>query len=278
MKERNIRVRPNVDDKIITSWNALLIDGFIDAYNAFGNPSYLQKAKDAMAFLLNNAYTNNRLVHSYKEGSKQTEGFLEDYAFLSKASLSMYAATLDTTYLELGNSLMTIIQDRFEDESSGMFRYNEDNSLISKIIKTDDGVLPSPNTIVAQNLLELGHLYYDTAQLDKAQSMMITILPRVEEAMNNYAQWSSLMLATAFPFYEVVVVGPNASSLISELHKEYIPNALIAGSSTQSELPLYEDRYFEDGTYIYVCFNNTCKLPVETTSDAMRQLRSFQRN
>jgi hypothetical protein len=276
MKERNVRVRPNVDDKIITSWNALLIDGFIDAYNAFGNPGHLQKAEDTMNFLLNNSYTNNQLVHSYKEGSKQTEGFLEDYAFLSKASLSMYEATLDTTYLELGKSLMIIIQDRFEDESSGMFRYNEDNSLISKIIKTDDGVLPSPNTIVAKNLLELGHLYYDTAQLDKAQSMMVTILPRVEEAMNNYAQWSSLMLASAFPFYEVVVVGPNARSLISELHKQYIPNALIAGSSTDSELPLYEDRYFEDGTYIYVCFNNTCKLPVETTADAMRQLRSFQ--
>jgi uncharacterized protein YyaL (SSP411 family) len=228
-----------------------------------------------MTFLLKNAYTNNQLVHTYKEGSKQTEGFLEDYAFLSNASLSIYEASLNTTHLEAAKSLMTTIQDRFHDETSGMYYYNEDDTLISKIIKTDDGVLPSPNTVVAENLLKLGHLYYDTAYLDKAQSMMVTILPRVEEAMNNYAQWSSLMLASAYPYYEVVVVGPNARSLISELHKEYIPNALLAGSSTDSELPLYEDRYFEDDTYIYVCFNNTCKLPVETTKEALRQLRSF---
>jgi uncharacterized protein YyaL (SSP411 family) len=275
LKERNLRVRPNVDDKIITSWNALLINGFVDAYKAFGNPGHLQKAEDTMTFLLKNAYTNNQLVHTYKEGSKQTEGFLEDYAFLSNASLSIYEASLNTTHLEAAKSLMTTIQDRFHDETSGMYYYNEDDTLISKIIKTDDGVLPSPNTVVAENLLKLGHLYYDTAYLDKAQSMMVTILPRVEEAMNNYAQWSSLMLASAYPYYEVVVVGPNARSLISELHKEYIPNALLAGSSTDSELPLYEDRYFEDDTYIYVCFNNTCKLPVETTKEALRQLRSF---
>jgi len=278
LQERNQRTRPNVDDKIITSWNALLIDGFVDAYKAFGDPGHLQNAEDTMTFLLTNAYSNNELVHSYKEGSKQTEGFLEDYAFLSKASLSVYEATLNTTYLELANSLMETIQDRFHDETSGMYRYNENNSLISKIIKTDDGVLPSPNTIVAENLLELGHLYYDTEKLEKVQNMMVTILPRVEEAMNNYAQWSSLMLTSAYPFYEVVVVGPNASSLISELHNEYIPNALIVGSSTASELPLYDSRYFEDDTYIYVCFNNTCKLPVETTKEAMRQLHSFQGN
>ncbi len=275
LKERNIRARPNVDDKIITSWNALLINGLVDAYNAFGNPGHLQLAEDTMTFLLNNAYSNNQLVHSYKEGSNQTEGFLEDYAFLSNASLSIYGASLNTQHLEVAKSLMTTIQDRFHDETSGMYRYKEEDNLISKIIKTDDGVIPSPNTVVAENLVILGHLYYDTAYLDKAQSMLVTILPRVEEAMNNYAQWSGLMLASAYPFYEVVVVGPNASSLIRELHKEYIPNALLAGSSTDSELPLYKDRYFEDDTYIYVCFNNTCKLPVETTKEAIRQLRSF---
>ena len=276
LSQRNKRERPNVDDKIITSWNALLINGFVDAYKAFGNDDYLKKAQTTYDFILKKTYNNDELIHSYKEGSKRTEGFLEDYAFLADASLHLYEAALNTEYLNLASKLTSTIQSRFSDEASGMYRYNEKDQLISKIIKTDDGVLPSPNAIMAKNLFSLGHIYYDTEYLDTSRAMLTSMIPRVKGAGSDYAQWASLLLNQTYPFYEIVVVGPDADKLISRLNLQYIPNALIAGSKVNSELPLFDDRYFEGETFIYVCYNNTCKLPVKTIEEAMQQLQSFQ--
>jgi hypothetical protein len=276
LKQREQRIHPRVDDKIITSWNALLIQGFLDAYKAFGNQEFLSHSQATFEFLLKHAYVDSKLVHTFKEGSTQQEGFLEDYTFLANASLSLYEITLDTTYLELSKELTTYVQANFKDPDSEMFRYNEKASLIAKIIKTDDGVLPSPNAVMSHNLFRLGHLYYDTDIMDKSRRMVSIMVNPVKEAANNYAMWGSLILEHAYPFYEIVGVGANAKELLNAMHTEYIPNALFAGSTTESDLPLFEDRYVEGETYIYVCYNYTCKLPVKTVTEALQQLKDFQ--
>lgn len=276
LKQREQRIHPRVDDKIITSWNALLIQGFLDAYKAFGNEEFLSHSQATFEFLLKHAYVDSKLVHTFKKGSSQQEGFLEDYTFLANASLSLYEITLDTTYLELSKELTAYVQANFRDPDSEMFRYNEKASLIAKIIKTDDGVLPSPNAVMAQNLFKLGHLYYDTDILDRSQRMVSIMVNPVQEAANNYAMWGSLLLEHAYPFYEIVGVGPNAKELLNAMRTEYIPNALFAGSTTKSDLPLFEDRYVDGETYIYVCYNYTCKLPVKTVTEALQQLKDFR--
>jgi hypothetical protein len=276
LKQREQRIHPRVDDKIITSWNALLIQGFLDAYKAFGNQEFLSHSQATFEFLLKHAYVDSKLVHTFKEGSTQQEGFLEDYTFLANASLSLYEITLDTTYLELSKELTTYVQANFKDPDSEMFRYNKKASLIAKIIKTDDGVLPSPNAVMSHNLFRLGHLYYDTDIMDKSRRMVSIMVNPVKEAANNYAMWGSLILEHAYPFYEIVGVGANAKELLNAMHTEYIPNALFAGSTTESDLPLFEDRYVEGETYIYVCYNYTCKLPVKTVTEALQQLKDFQ--
>ncbi len=276
LKQREQRIHPRIDDKIITSWNALLIKGFLDAYQAFGNKEFLSHAGATFEFLIKHAYTDGKLVHTYKEGSSQQEGFLEDYTFLADATLSLYESTLDTSYLELSMELTAYVKDHFKEPASEMYRYNEQESLIAKIIKTDDGVIPSPNAVMAHNLFRLGHLYFDTEKLDRSERMVSVMLNPIREAPGNYALWSSLLLGHAYPYYEIVVVGDNAEELLNELQKEYIPNALFAGSTVESELPLFEDRYVAGETYIYVCFNQTCKLPVRTVTEALQQLRDFQ--
>ncbi len=276
LKRREQRIHPRVDDKIITSWNALLIQGFLDAYKAFGNKEFLSHAQATFEFILQHAYVDSRLVHTYKKGSKQQEGFLEDYTFLANASLGLYEITLDTTYLELSKELTGYAEDHFGEPDSEMYRYNEQASLIAKIIKTDDGVIPSPNAVMAQNLFKLGHLYYDTELLDKSRRMVSIMVKPIQEAANNYAMWGSLLLEHAYPFYEIVGVGANAKELLDAMHTEYIPNALFAGSITKSDLPLFEDRFVAGETYIYVCYNNTCKLPVKTVTEALQQLKDFQ--
>jgi hypothetical protein len=159
-----------------------------------------------------------------------------------------------------------------------MFRYNEGDELIASIIKIDDGVIPSPNAVVAENYLLLGHLNYDKVYLEKADQMLMTASQRVGEAINNYSYWADLILTRVNPFYEIVTVGEEAELLSAEFHKLFLPNALIIGSPVASDLALFKDRYVAGETYIYVCTNNTCKLPVKTVTEALRQLRDFQGN
>ena len=275
LEARDKRIRPSTDDKIITSWNALLIKGFVDAYKAFGNNDHLEKAKAIYEFLRAKSYKDNTLVHTYKKGSRQTEGFLEDYAFLADAALDLYSVSMDTQYLKTAQKLTQTAEKVFADEASGMYRYTDNDKLIAKIIKTDDGVLPSPNAVMAHNLFRLGHIEYNMAYIKKAQRMLSALVPAVTERPASYAKWNALLLKSVYPFYEVAVVGKNAEPLIKQLHQNYVPNTLVVGTVSDSESPLFDDRFFDDGTFIYVCKNTTCKLPVETVPKALEQLRNF---
>ncbi len=275
LKARSERIRPTTDDKIITSWNALLIKGFSDAYAVFGEEAFLESAISTYDFIKTKSYFEGHLLHSYKEGSKRTEGFLEDYAFFIDASLQLYQATLDPTYINFSAELTEIVKKDFSDAASGMFTFNKDQQLISKIIKTNDGDIPSPNSVMAHNLLQLGHVKYNLEYIKQSKTMLTTLLPLVTEYTDGYAHWSSLLLHVTHPYFEIAVVGKDAEKLMAELRAKHLPNALIVGSTTASEAPLFKDRYFEDTTYIYVCQNSTCKLPVKTVDEALVQLRNF---
>ncbi|WP_246995153.1 thioredoxin domain-containing protein [Arenibacter sp. F26102] len=275
LTERNKRIRPNTDDKIITSWNALLITGLVDAYNAFGEITYLDKAEDVFRFIEKNSLDKNQLVHTFKKGSKKSDGFLEDYSFLANASLKLYGSTMDSTYLDFAKNMNQIAKTKFADENSGMYSFNSSNELIAKIIKTDDGVLPSPNAVMAENLLLLGHIDYNKEATLKARTMLSSMIPVLEENAYNYSKWNSLLLKSALPFYEIAVVGDDAKQLLAELQQYNLPNTLIVGSNKSSELPLFKGRYADDGTFIYVCQDHTCKLPVATTQEALEQLKNF---
>lgn len=275
LKARDQRIRPSTDDKIITSWNALLITGFVDTYKTFGQQEHLEKAISIYEFLRAKSFPNGTLIHTYKAGSRQKEGFLEDYAFLADASLDLYSATMDTKYLEFAQKLTQKAETLFFDTVSGMYRYSDNDQLIATIIKTDDGVLPSPNAVMAHNLFKLGHIEYNTEYSEKGQRMLSAMVPILTENASSYSKWNSLLLHTAYPYYEIAVVGKNAAPLVKSLNGNYVPNTLVVGSTSESKLPLFEDRYFDDGTFIYVCKNTTCKLPVETVEGALKQLKNF---
>ena len=275
LEAKQKRVRPTTDDKIISSWNALLINGFIDAATAFSNETYLNRAISTFDFIKENSYSNKELQHSYKDGNTRKEGFIEDYALLTDASLNLYKATLDNAYLRFSETLTKTVIVDFADEPSGMFRFRKDNQLISKIIKTDDGAIASPNSVMANNLFQLGHINYNQEYLKKAKTMLTTMLPKVTESTSGYANWSNLLLQNTHPYFEVVVVGKDAKQLVKKLQEKHLPNALIIGSTSESEAPLFKDRYFEEKTLIYVCQNSTCKLPVETVEAAIEQMKNF---
>ncbi len=274
LKARTKRVKPRTDDKIIVSWNALLINGFVDAYKAFGKPEHLNEAQAILKAIKDAAYLDNQLVHSYKKGSKRTEGFIEDYAFLANASLNLYSASMNSEYLSFAQQLTKTAEVQFKDVS-GFYKYNSSNSLIAKIIKNDDGVIPSPNAVMAHNLLLLGHIEYNKDYMASTNEMLSAMQPLLKEGIASYTHWGSLSLKKMYPFYEIAVVGKEAENMRKELAQKYLPNTLIVGSTKESKLPLFEGRYVDEGTFIYVCRDNTCKLPVDTVEAALEQLQNF---
>ena len=272
---RRKRESPRIDDKIIVSWNALVVSGLSEAYTAFGNEEYLNMAVKTYDEIMANAFENGVLIHSYKETSKPVDGFLEDYAFLQQASLKLYAVTMEDNYLEISEKLKKTVLEKFSNNKNALYTYNSNDDLISKIVKTNDGVVPSANAVMAENFFINGHLNYDNEDLEKSKAMLTALVPEMRESPSAYNKWNSLLLKNVSPFYEIAVVGKDAKERLIELKRNYIPNALIVGSRASSDKSLFKNRYVEDETFIYVCKEKTCKLPVQDAEAALIQLESF---
>ncbi len=269
------RIRPAVDDKIITSWNALAINAYLSAYQTFGDNTHLKKSIAIFDFLKQNCYNDGVLVHSFKEGSNRKEGFSEDYAFLGDAALQLYFATMDVKYLEFSDNLMTSVMKRFSDPESGLFKFNESQALFANPIKTNDGEIPSPNSVLANNFFKLGHINYNSDHILRSKTMLTTLLGQIIEYPDAYANWARLLMNTVHPYYEIAVIGKDADKILHELQLRSLPNTLIIGSRQESDIALFEERYVAGKTFIYVCQDKVCKLPVESVGAALDQLENF---
>lgn len=272
---RQQRIKPGLDDKVITSWNALLVSGFVEAYKATGEQRYLSEAKTIIQQLETNNYDNQSLMHTYKEGSKKNEGFLDDYVFLAKAYLDLFEATTNQRYLEKSKTLVDQSLQDFKDADSPLYTYRKDDRLIAKSIPTNDNVIPSANAQLSILLNKLGHIYYNQSYLEQSKEMQKTVESLWSNQPSAYSLWSKSYLSSVFPYYEIVVVGDNAEQLIQDLNQDDIPNSIVIGSKEKSDIALFENRYNESKTMIFVCKNNTCKLPVETKEEAIEQLTNF---
>jgi hypothetical protein len=262
---RNTRPKPRLDDKTLTSWNALMLKGFVDAYKVFGDKHYLEVAiKNAEFIMANQHREDGGLFHNFKNGKSTINGYLEDYATTIEAFLDLYEQTLDHKWLFTARDLANYTFDHFQDDTSKMFYFtsDEDANLVSRTIEYSDNVIPASNSIMAKNLFKLAH-YFDNGHFSKtAMTMLNNVKPQIQEYAPGYSNWLDLMLNYAYPFYEVAIVGDDAFNKISELNSKYLPNIILAGNTKESNLPLLANRYVDDQTFIYVCVNKACKLPV----------------
>lgn len=276
LKERNKREKPRLDDKTLTSWNAIMLKGYVDAYRVFGNTTYLASAeKNAKFIVYNQLREDGGLNHNFKDGKSTINGYLEDYAATIDAFLALYENTLDERWLNTARDLTNYTFDYFFDDKNKMFYFtsSQDESLVSRSIEYRDNVIPASNSIMAKNLFKLSH-YFDNEHYRKtAMSMLNNVKPEMQEYPSGYSNWFDLMLNYAQPFYEVAIVGAQAKQKITALNKTYIPNKLIAASITENNMPLLENRFNPNNTYIYVCVNKACKLPVSEVNDAIKLLK-----
>ena len=275
-KERNKRFKPRLDDKTLTSWNAMMLKGYADAYRVFGNDDYLASAEKNANFIISNQLREDGgLNHNYKNGKSSINGYLEDYASTMDAFITLYENTLNEKWLTTARDLANYTFDHFFDGASNMFFFtsNEDASLVSRSIEFRDNVIPASNSIMAKNLFKLSH-YFDNEHFSKtAMTMLNNIKPEMQEYPSGYSNWFDLMLNYTKPYYEVVIVGADAKQKIDTLNKTYIPNKLIAGSTSKNNMPLLENRYNPNHTLIYVCVNKACKLPVSEVKDAIKFIK-----
>ena len=277
MKIKSKRTKPRIDDKTIISWNALSIIGLIDAYDAFKDDLLLSKAKSMFSDLLKMGYKNNKLIHTFK-GRQFQDGVLEDYAFLSKAAMRLFQATGEESYFNKSKEIVDNSIKLFEDEESDLLLYTTNKELFTKIISIDDGVIPSPNSIIAEQLFNIGHVIFDDYYIDLSNKMVSAVKEKIDGNINFYSVWANNILNRVELFYEIAVIGKDADSKTKLISEKMLPNVILVQSNTESKIPLFIDRYFEDETYIYVCQNKTCQRPETNIKYALDQIPYLNTN
>lgn len=277
LKIRVQRPAPRLDDKILTGWNALTISGLLDAYNTFGENEFLELAlKNAQFIAKKQMRKDGGLNRNYKDGKSTINAYLEDYAPVIASFTQLFETTGDAKWLNLAEELTTYTLDHFYNPENGMFYFtsDEDHALITRNTEYMDNVIPASNSIMAQNLFRLGHLTFNASYLEKSGVMLHNIADDVASYPANYSNWMDLMLNYTHPFYEIVIIGENAEKLYEELNQHYIPNAVKAvAPNDNSTLDIFENRWSDNNTRIFICVNNACKLPVESVAEALKLIQ-----
>jgi uncharacterized protein YyaL (SSP411 family) len=272
-KEREKRERPGLDDKVLSSWNGLMITGLIDAYKALKEEAYLQNALDAAQFIVDVQLSKDyRLQRNYKDGTSAINAFLDDYAATIQAFISIYQVTLDKVWLDRAKGMQQYVDTHFTNEEHGMYNYTSDLDppLITRKSELTDNVIPSSSSMTARNLFILGHYLYKDDYIDQARQMLNNMASAAIESkqVSYYSNWLQLYIDMIYPVYEIAIIGPEAVEKALEFQTAYLPNALVLGSTGEENLKLLEYKNQEGKTMIYVCQNKACKMPTEDLEKA----------
>lgn len=274
-KERDKRPKPRLDDKILTSWNGLMLKGLVDAYRYLGEVAYLDLALENAAFLQREMIKdNNSLFRNHKEGKSSINAFLDDYAAVIDAFVSLYEVTFDEKWLDISKQLLDYTKEHFFDKTSGMFFYtsDQDQSLIRRTIEVDDNVISSSNSMMAINLFKLHKLYPDEGYGDLSEQMVKNVQKDFDKRAQGFSNWLHLVLFQNQHFYEIAVIGEDYKAMGRELAKAYVPQSILVGSKGEGNLDLLKNREVPGKTLTYVCIEGACKLPVDSAGKALEQL------
>jgi len=273
---REKRPKPRLDDKSLTSWNALALKGYLDAYKTFNDQKFLNIALMNANFIESKMLkSDGSLFRNYKNNTSNLEAYLEDYALVASAFIDLYQVSLDQKWLTFAKQLTDYSFIHFFDESSQMFYFTSNTSanLVAKKIETDDNVIPSSNATMALNLFKLYHYYSTTKYLEVATQMLHNVKSQAIAYAAGASNWLTLYSHNLNNYYEIAIVGAKADEFLKAFNQLYLPNTLIAASKTDSDLPLLDSRFNKNQTLIYICVNGACKRPVETVGEALKLLK-----
>ena len=271
---RDARVKPQRDENIVTSWNAMMISAFFDAASTFGVPAYRATAEKALTFLLDCACTNGRVCRTVAAGQGRLNGYLEDAAWLAAALLDAFEATSHRWYLDQARAVTDSLLSNFWDDAEGacFFTSHDHERLLQRMKTGTDSSVPSGNAVAASVLLRLFSFTGEERYYDRAERIL-----RVFQTVMAQNPYSAAALLCALDWWlegpkEIVIVGPRAHNLteamLTTVQQRYLPNRIVltvdgAGSGDANELPLAREKMRVGGRpTAYVCHRQTCSPPV----------------
>lgn len=280
LEVRSKRVAPGLDDKILVSWNALMITAFAKGYRVTLEKKYLDAAKNCIDFIEKNLFQDDKLLRTYKNGAAKIDGYLEDYSYFVNALLDVFEIDPEPKYLKLALKLGEHLVDHFWDGKNNSFFMTSDNheKLIIRPKSNYDLSLPSGNSVSALVMLRLFHLSQNNKFLEISTKIMEN---QAQMAAENPFGFGYLLNAITIYLekpLEITVINPENSELCKTLQSEYIPNSFLVTvqNSEQlsglSEFPFFAGKNFEEKTSVFVCKDFTCSLPLHTIEEVRNNL------
>ena len=273
---RDERVAPGLDDKILTAWTALAASGLVATGTAFERPEDIERAQEAVDFLLETQRDENgRLRHVYHESTgPRITGMLDDYGSTIAACLDVYQATFDERYAEAARELCEVAIADFYDPAQGTFWFQstQGETLFAQKQENDDSVMPSANAQMARNLFLLSQLFERQDWRILADRMLAGALDRASY-WPSATHWAGLMLWRTESFHEVVITAPNDEVVANTqraLQAHYRPQSLYAGGASEN-IPLLRERQLGE-LAIFICEDGRCQLPVASVEKAAELL------
>jgi uncharacterized protein len=279
---RQQRVWPGCDDKILASWNGLMVRGIAEAARAFANEKYRAVAIDSATFLFENLVNDGRVLRSFKDGRARIAGYLEDHASLGLAALAIYELTFDGSWLDKARRLGDSVVRWFWDDETGAFydTASDHEQLIVRPREVSDNATPSGTSLAVELLLRLAELFGDADDRRRATYVVESLAPaigRYPSAFGNILGCADMLINGAI---EVAIVGDPASDDFRALERtaadRYVPSLVLAGGAPRDDdtIALLSARDTRDGqATAYVCRNYACEEPATTRDQLDDQLR-----
>ncbi|GEL76840.1 thioredoxin domain-containing protein [Tenuibacillus multivorans] len=272
LEAREQRVYPHLDDKTLTSWNAMMIAALAKAGQAFQNKKYIDMANRARQFVEEKLIVDDRVMARYRDGDVKYKGYLDDYAYLIWAFLELYDATFEQHHLKKAKNLANQMIDLFWDEEYGGFYFSgmDSESLISRDKEIHDGAAPSGNSVATVVLSRLANLTGETELADCVEDLYHVFYPAISRIPEASTYFLKSLLITEFQSYEVVVLGEKEdeerSQLMERKSEHFLPNMswlITEERSGLSEIvPFIKDyQSIDDKTTVYICEKFACQRP-----------------
>ncbi|MGH2631965.1 MAG: thioredoxin domain-containing protein, partial [Tepidiformaceae bacterium] len=273
---RGERIPPGLDDKQLTSWNGLAVAAFAEAARVLGDGRYRQIAECNAAFVRAKLWQEGRLLHTYKAGRASVEGLLEDYAYYGLGLVELFKLTGEMPSLDWARELFECILEGFHDDAGGGFFEAGvgGEQLLVRQKPLFDAASPSGNGAAALLGMWLGRYYGNREWEGFVQEVVGLVSDHLAQAASGFGTLLQGIEFALAPRREVAIVGQLdvRSALEREVAREYRPWLVVAPSSGEGGLPLFEGRAVESGALAYVCEDMACQLPVADAGALREQL------
>ena len=275
LKVRSNRIPPGLDDKVLVSWNSLMITAFAKGYRVTNNTKYLDAAKNCISFIEKNLFSDDNLLRTYKNGTAKIDGYLEDYSYFVNALLDVFEIEPDVKYLKLASKLGHHLVDHFWDSENNNFFMTSDNheKLIIRPKSNYDLSLPSGNSVSAFVMLRLHHILHEKKFLDITTKILESQAQMAAENPFGFGYLLNTLAIYLEKPVEITIINQENSEICQSLISKYLPNSfrVTINDSTQleklSEYPFFAGKTFESKTSVFVCKDFSCSLPLHTLEE-----------